>query len=356
MKSLAIAALFVVLAAGAFAGDWTETMKLSGDFRYRHEQFDVEGKQLRNRQRLRARLDLIATPEENLLFGIRLTSGGDDPVSSNQTMGDGFTSKSIVLDRAYFTWTESNSNLRVSGGKMGNPFYLPAKSELIWDSDVSLEGVAVKHVHDAGDTKIFVHGGGLWVEERKSTDNAGLFGGQAGIEHSFDGAKVVVGAGYLDYTDLMGPLYDDDFFGNTNDGDEDDPRFMSDFALVEFFAVLGFEAGDLPVTVFTDVVTNQDADEHERAYMYGVKLGKTKKPGSWELKYNYREVQADAVMGALTDSDFRGGGTDAKGHEFGFGYQLSSKAKFATSFFVNEVELDNPYDFKRLMVDLKFKF
>lgn len=352
MKTLAITSVFVVLAAGAFAGDWTETMKLSGDFRYRHEQFDVEGKQLRNRQRIRARLDLIATPEENLMFGVRLTSGGDDPVSSNQTLGDGFASKSIVLDRAYATWTEPNSGAKVTGGKMGNPFYLPAKSELIWDSDISLEGLTVKHVFGEGDTKVFVHGGGLWVEERTADVNAGLFGGQVGLAQSFDGASVVVGGGYLAYTDLMGPLYDDDFFGNTNDGDV----FTSEFSLVEFFAVLGFEAGETPVTVFADVVTNQDADDHEQAYMFGAKLGAAKEPGSWEAKYNYREVQADAVMGALTDSDFRGGGTDAKGHEFGFGYQLSKKAKFATTFFVNEVGLDSPTDFKRLMVDFKFKF
>jgi hypothetical protein len=352
MKSLAIAASFVVLAAGAFAGDWTETVKLSGDFRYRHERFDVEGAEQRNRQRIRARVDLTATPEENLLFGVRLTSGGDDPVSSNQTLGEGFTSKSVVLDRAYFTWTEPSSGAMFTGGKMGNPFYLPASSELIWDSDISLEGLTVKHVHGDGDTQFFVHGGGLWVEERKADENAGLFGGQVGVEQAFDGANIVVGGGYLAYTDLMGPLYDDDFFGNTNDGDV----FSSEFSLVEFFAVLGFKARETPVTLFADVVTNQDADDHELGYMFGAKLGKAKKPGSWEVKYNYREVQADAVMGALTDSDFRGGGTDAKGHEFGLGYQLSPKAKFAVTYFVNEVGLDDPMDFKRLMVDLKFKY
>ncbi len=354
MKIPVLAMLITLLAAaGAVAGDWTETIKLSGDFRYRHEQFDVEGKQLRNRQRIRSRLDLIATPEQNLLFGVRLTSGGDDPVSSNQTLGDGFVSKGIMLDRAYFTWTESNSGARFTGGKMGNPFYLPAKSELIWDSDISLEGITTKYVHGECATQVFVHAGGLWVEERKAAENAGLFGGQIGVAQQFDGFRVVVGGGYLNYTDLVGPLYDGDFFGNTS---MDSVSFDHDFNLVEFFGAVEFEAGGTPVTVFADVVTNQEADDHERAYMYGAKLGKTKAPGSWEIKYNYREVQADAVMGALTDSDFRGGGTDAKGHEFGLGYQLSRKAKFATTFFVNEVGLDSPTDFKRLMVDLKFKF
>lgn len=353
MKRSVVAGLFVLIASPCvLAGDWIETINLHGDLRYRHEQIDAEGSDLRNRQRVRARLGLTAQPEDNLAIVIRLVSGADDPVSSNQSLGDGFTTKGIGLDRAYFTWTHAATGAKVSGGKIANPFYLPAKSELIWDSDLSPEGLAFKHVFGGGDTGFFVQGAGLWIDERGDDVNTGLFGGQAGVEQSFDGVEVTVGGGILNYTDLDGVLYDDDFFGNTNDG----TSFMSDFNLVEFFAVLGFKAGDLPVTVFADVVTNQEADDNEQAYMFGAKLGKAKAVGSWEAKYNYREVQADAVMGALTDSDFRGGGTDARGHEFGFGYQLSTKSKFAVSYFINETSLGSPQDFKRLMVDLKFKF
>jgi hypothetical protein len=354
MKSLAVASLFVAITAvGANAGDWTDSFTINGDLRYRHEQFDVEGNEMRNRQRVRARFSFLAEPEANLQIGVRLVSGSDDPVSSNQTMGDGFTTKGIGLDQAYFIWTHAETGAKVSGGKMANPFYLPAKSELMWDSDLSPEGVALKHVFGAGDTRFFVHGAGLWIEERKADDNAGLFGGQVGVEQSFDGVKIAVGGGYVNYTELACPLYDGNFFGNSS---ADTASFDYDFNLVEFFAVVNFAAGDLPVTVFADMVTNQEADDHERAYMFGAKLGKAKDVGSWEAKYNYREVQADAVMGALTDSDFRGGGTDAKGHEFGAAYQLSGKTKFALSYFINEVGLDAPTDFKRLMVDLKFKF
>lgn len=353
MKSFAVAALLAaVTTVGAQAGDWTETFRMKGDLRYRHEQFDAEGNELRNRQRVRARLSILAQPEENLSIEVRLATGSDDPVSTNQSLDGAFTTKGFGLDRAFFAWTHARSGAVVSGGKMGNPFYLPGKSELMWDSDISPEGVAFEHGFGEGDTRFFVQGAGLWVEERKSAENTAMFGGQAGLEHDFDGVKLAVGGGLVNYTDLDGPLYDGDFFGNTNDG----ATFATDFNLVEFFAVVGFEVADMPATIFADFVTNQEADDHERAYMFGAKLGKAKTPGSWQAKYNYREVQADALMGAFTDSDFRGGGTDAKGHEFGFGYQISARSQFAVTYFINEVGLDDPKDFKRLMVDLKFKY
>ncbi len=356
MKSCVLAGLFAMFVTAcvtvcATAGEWAESITLSGDLRYRHEQFDVQGMELRNRQRVRARLSLTAEPEDNLELGFRLVSGSDDPVSSNQTLGDGFTTKTLMLDRAYFVWTHAVSGARIAGGKMGTPFFAP--SELLWDNDLSPEGLAVKHVFGESDTRFFVQGAGLWLEERKSSENAALFGGQVGIEGRRDGLSIVLGGGYFNYTDLVEPLYDDDFFGNTT---VDSTSFATDFDLVEIFAVLGFKAGETPVTVFADFVTNQAADTDQQGYLFGAKLGKAKRAGSWEVKYNYREVQKDAVMGALTDSDFRGGGSDGKGHEFGGAYQLSGKAKFAVTYFVNKLGVVDGDDFKRLMVDLKFKF
>jgi hypothetical protein len=49
-------------------------------------------------------------------------------------------------------------------------------------------------------------------------------------------------------------------------------------------------------------------------------VNKAKKQGSWNFRYNYREIEADAVLGTFSDSDFIGGGTDGKGHELNFGY------------------------------------
>jgi len=62
-------------------------------------------------------------------------------------------------------------------------------------------------------------------------------------------------------------------------------------------------------------------------------VNKAKKPGSWNFRYNYREIEADAVLGTFSDSDFIGGGTDGKGHELNFGYQIGKGSKLAASYF-----------------------
>jgi hypothetical protein len=69
-------------------------------------------------------------------------------------------------------------------------------------------------------------------------------------------------------------------------------------------------------------------------------------------------VEKDAVIGTFTDSDFRGGGTDAKGHEIGGSYQLAKNSAINLTYFINEIglELDDPQDFKRLQADLQLKF
>ena len=89
-----------------------------------------------------------------------------------------------------------------------------------------------------------------------------------------------------------------------------------------------------------------------------MRVGKAKKTGSWEFRYNYRSIEADAVPGIFADSDFRGGGTDAKGHEIGGAVQLAANTAFKATYFSNEIGLEETEteDFGRLQVDLQFKF
>ena len=89
----------------------------------------------------------------------------------------------------------------------------------------------------------------------------------------------------------------------------------------------------------------------------GLRLGKTKAPGSLEFDYNYRELEANAVLGAWTDSDFIGGGTDGKGHKFALGVQLTKVLKGTVTYFMNEKGLTgDSKDYDRLQVDVAAKF
>jgi len=89
-----------VIATQTETSDWTDKIRWQGDFRYRFESFDIEGKPDRNRNRVRARAALIADITPTMEVGLGLASGGDDPVSSNQTLGGGGSTKELRMDLA----------------------------------------------------------------------------------------------------------------------------------------------------------------------------------------------------------------------------------------------------------------
>ena len=102
---------------------WVDTIKMKGDFRFRQESFDIEGRDDRHRQRIRARNEMTAQIQDDVIVGFGLATGGDDPVSTNQTLGGGGSSKGIVLDLAYAKWATPVDGLSIMGGKFKNPFH-----------------------------------------------------------------------------------------------------------------------------------------------------------------------------------------------------------------------------------------
>ena len=147
---------------------WVQRIRFSGDFRYRHELTDIEDVEDRHRHRIRARLQMNATVTDELEVVIGLATGSWDPVSTNQDLGDAFSSKSINLDLAYVTYTpEQVAGLAVIAGKMPNPLHRPQGTELIWDDDMRPEGIAVAYKTEdlAEGLEAFVNAGGLWGYE-----------------------------------------------------------------------------------------------------------------------------------------------------------------------------------------------
>jgi len=345
------------------AASWVERINLHGDLRYRHELIKAEGNDDRNRQRIRARVGLDAKVAETVRVGFQIATGSDDPVSTNQTLDGGFSSKDVWIDLAYFDWHPvSLSGLHVLGGKMKNPFYRPGKTELIWDGDLRPEGVAARYAKTLDNWDFFTNLGCFWVEERSSDADTGLFGAQAGVKYSFpflgDKGHVLIGGSYYDYGSTKGkaPIYDpDDPFGNSLDAGG---NYRFDYNLVESFVEFGFRFHDIPVSLFGDYVVNTACGVREgRGWLAGLTVGKCKVPNSWAFRYNYRDIEADAVLGAFTDSDFIGGGTDGRGHEIGFDYQIAKHWRAGVTYFHNERKLSSgEKGYQRLQLDLIFKF
>ena len=335
---------------------WVESIKIKGDFRYRYEYIDAEGRDTRERNRIRARTALIAQLPADVEVAIGVATGGDDPVSSNQTLGAGNTSKDLKLDLGYFTWRATDT-LSVTAGKYNNPLYRPQKTALLWDGDWRPEGINAQWKSDA----LFVNFLGDWLESDTDRGNDEFaWGLQGGIDVDFGDASLTTTLGYYDFpTAGNEPYFDDDFFGNTSI----DGVYAFNYEMIELGADLGFMFLNLPTNVFGNYVQNQDADEHDTGWLLGARLGKVSGRGTWQLAYQYPDLEADAVLGLLSDSDFAGGGTDGKGHRISGAYGISPSWNVGFTWFLNNeagmtrlAEEGGAIDYDRVMLDTEFKF
>jgi len=332
---------------------------IKGDFRYRHEMIDQQERETQNRHRIRARLYLTGqvTNESHITVGI--SSGSDDPVSNNQTLTDGFSSKPLLIDLAYIEYIpDAVPGLKLLGGKVKNPFYYPVSSELIWDSDIRPEGLVAHYKTARAGLGFQLTGTWLWIQERKSDHDSYLAAFQALTTYPVinDKGNLTAGIAFYDYINIRGfPTFwdDEDSYQNTVD---DSGWYANDYELLELYAAFDFGTHGIPINLFADYVTNSAADSVNDGWLMGISLGEVKNRGSWDFRYIYREINKDAVVGLFTDSDFRGGGTDAKGHEMGLGYQLLDKTTLAATYFYNLLGIEEELDFHRIQIDIKYKF
>ncbi len=336
--------------AGVAAGSWAGRMSISGDLRYRHESFDIDGRPDRHRHRVRARTTLQAQVSDDVEVGIGLASGSADPVSTNQTLGDGASSKSVVLDRAYVSWQTPIEGLGVRAGKFSNPLHRAGGNGLVWDGDLRPEGVGVTFRRGGW----FANGLGAWLDESAGGADALLLGGQGGLQVAVgEGGTLLAGVGYYNYGAVQGnpPLFDGDARGNRVDAMG---NLASGFELLEGMLEYSTQIGELDLSLFADYVNNLDADRFDTAYAVGVDV----RHGKWRFGWTWQDVEADAVFGLFTDSDFIGGGTDGRGHILSSRYALGQRTQLGATLFLNERNIDfgNEQDFARLMLDLAFRF
>ncbi len=332
---------------------WTDSISLKGDIRPRYEAIDEDGEEDRARGRFRIRLGLTADVNDKVKAIVQLASGGDNPVSTNQTFDGGFTRKDVGLDLAYVDWTPKD-NMHVFAGKMKNPLHRAGGHALIWDSDLNPEGLALDY--EAGMFSGTI--GSFAVEERSSADDSLLLSVQGRVNFDFEQAgHLNIGVGYHDYSETVGntPFYNGNGKGNSVDASG---NLLFDYNQVEVFAEYATSIGNYPLSVFTNYVENTEVSVNDTGYAFGAQIGKAGEPGTWQASWAYQELEADAVIATFTDSDFGGGGTDAKGHTIKGKYALADNWAVGGTLFLNEVDLASgtPHDYTRLQLDLEFKF
>lgn len=354
---------------------WAERIKLQGDFRYRyqHGEFNdpataangdiLDGS--RNRNRIRARAAIVATLPEDFEVGLGIASGGDDPVSTNQTLGGGGSTKDINLDMAYFDWT-GLENTSIRGGKFKRKLKVVGKSAMQWDSDWRPEGMSVVWDNDT----FFAQGLATYLESDSDKDSEFAYILQTGAQAELAGIKLLGGVGYTDI-DAEGSecfFEGDDFgqcFGNeaiTNGSG--DLVYANDFEVYNVFGSATFDFAGMPVSVFGDWIKNDAADDYDSGFLVGAQLGKLKKKGSWQAKAYFEELQANATIGLLSNSDFGVGGTNGKGFVVSGGYGITDQVAAKFTYYAIENNSDNipaynggeEFDTEVLQLDLTFKY
>lgn len=351
---------------------WADRIRIDGDFRYRYQNDDTGSpvNNSRNRNRIRARPAIVATLSPELTVGFGLATGSDDPVSSNQTLGNAGSSKQINLDLAYFDW-KGLTDTSIRGGKFKNTLQVVGGSQLQWDSDWRPEGSDVTWSNGT----FFAQGLGTYLESDSNKDNAEFaYIFQAGAKGEMGPVALTGGIGYtkIDAKDhacyynqsSAVPTADEFCQGNQATGVPGSLVYVTNFEVYNIFAQAGFTIADFPVTVFADYINNNAADDYEQGYMVGAQFGNAKAKGTWQVGYYYEDLESNATLGILTNSDFGGGGTNGAGSVFSGTYALSDKTNVAATYFLVDRNTDNiatinngdKISVDTLMLDLNFKY
>jgi hypothetical protein len=337
-----------------------------GDLRLRYESIerdDTADEDNKYRNRYRLRLGTVTDITDKLHAEVGMRSGFANPTSGNQTFRDDenvndYFMQSLRFNVLGFAYASDNSTYKV--GRQPYMMYRPIKSQLVWDNDVSLNGLNYQYKDSA---KIITVGANQpTLEEASRAENdVNLFIAQYVQKTKLDFAKLNLGAGVYYYDGLKGNTT---LFGSRKGNTLDaNGLYENDYHMAEAFGELQFsEVFGKPVKMAAGVVYNVGADEDNFGYDVAFQIGKTKNVADWQIKYSYTDLQENATYGAYSDSDNFGGGTASKGHAVRTKYKFGKKTYFAGNFFFNEYyESKSKIDgikpeYNRVQLDAIFKF
>ncbi len=377
MKQLVMTGLMTGMMAAGLAGtaaaqekapektpekiSWADSIKVSGDARFRYQDTAEEGKEDRERWRFRGRIGLDAKVNDQVKANIRLVTNSGDPVSDNQTMDNAFDDKNAAFDRVFFTYSPVEM-LGIRFGKMSQPWIVV--DDLVMSGDVNPEGMAVNAKLPAGIIELLAHAGAYVIDERSADDESMLYSGQVAAKANF-GKKDFVMAGATVYAfdniEGMGLQFDaTKGFGNsttkkvsTTDGVETTTLlYATGYTVVEGFVQASIDVG-VPLTLGAQYMVNTDADENDVGYlgMAAVKL-----PAGFSVGYQYRYLEKDSTLGVFAESTDFGNGTDVEGHIPYVSYDIAKNFNIKAQYSMGDKGLDNGKTIDTFKIDLACKF
>jgi hypothetical protein len=301
-------------------------LDVSGDLRIRQE-FNRFGSGERSRSRtvLRGRLRASYEVAPNLTVGAQLSTGDpDDPKSVDVTLGNFVDDLNVSLDQAWVRYRRGG--LTAFAGKFPQIF---ARTDMLWDGDVAPEGVGIVYSAPLGERARFDARGIYFViDEAPAARDSDMLGGQlvaaAPLSPSLD---LTLAGGYFHYR--LGSVAGadaGDFRGNLLAAG----RYLSDFHLLEGLATLRWAGASprWPIVLTADYVRNLGAAvPADTGFNIEVAAGRTLVPGDWRIAYNFSEVEADAVVAAVSHDNLAIG-TNYRLHGLGLSYVPAPGVQF----------------------------
>ncbi len=384
---------------GALGGaqKWLKDLSFKGDLRLRYEGFSFKSGNPsetddRNRFRYRLRFGWEKKLSEDLKVAFGLASGENtgganvDPTSANQTFTGDFNFKNIWIEKVYASYTPGMihagplDKVNFTAGKFDNPFE-KGSSDIVWDRDVKPEGIYEKADFKLLDTENFdlnstLTLGQLVLQESATIGNdAELFAHQFGLnavtyvpfmERPLEWLGALSMYQYHNYAAKSNFAISGTSLarGNTNVDGDATSLDVGGFSIWELYNEVAFTPFGMPIRPYYDFLYNAGAEDpfgdRNNAWALGTKINSIVKKGDWELNYQYKWIEADAVPG-FNDSDFGNGHSDKRGSVLKAGYALSDAVTLnLTAFLVNNLSKDTgsirDEEQRRFQADLVYKF
>jgi len=371
---LTIALLFFVTASSAFANEenaggipssilnlqqyetgiiqsarFFEGFKWNGDIRIRYDAFfddtgtGAAGTSDRERGRFAMRLGFTKIINPSVTVGLRFATGTSaNPTGTFQSFDNAAVGKTIGIDLAYLDVVPFSfwRDIHIVGGKMPQPF---RTTSLVWDRDVTPEGIAETLKLKRDKFEWSITGGQFFMEDNSAPDDPYMLGGQIGFVHTLSterGMKWSLTAGQYHF--VRPYSIDATAQSKTNFLAKQhlQPNGYSIFDLSGWYELTVGDA--LPLRVSGGYIQNLSAtpntfnnQKENRGWTADLQLGRIDKAGTWEIGGGWRSIESDAALGQFTESEFNSslGNTDIQGWTARISYSPWSNTTLGVSGF-----------------------
>jgi hypothetical protein len=308
--------------AGASAPpESAQRLRVGGDLRLRYEgNTGIGDAPDWSRGVLRARLRAQYRVAEGITVGGQLATGDpDDPNSADVTLSNFADDLDFSLDQAYVR--VHSGGLDAWGGKFPLPF---VRSDLVWDGDVSPQGVgAIYRAPFPGGAALRLAGLYFLVDQSVAGSDSSMIGAQLAVELPLTGAtRLELAAAQYDYSLASVAGADAGDFRSNVIGP--DGRYVSDFDLLDGIAAVDYAGlGERwPLRASLEYVYNRGARvSGDTGYSIELTAGRNRERGDWRFNYAYSMAEVDAVLAAFSH-DNTTIGTNYRQHGLTLSYSI----------------------------------